>query len=170
MLHPEPPFSILSFARGRRPGDRSSTDKRKVRTSGVERWVTPRRSDPTPAPQRTDRRWPKRQDPNRVAADQARVKRRGKSPPRGWRHHRHGKRHSMQDQIGRQLPHSLERGDRLARPRSSGRSLEVRGNSDPREMITAAGENILNGTESGLQVFSTAPFIHSTTLLHHSGR
>jgi hypothetical protein len=143
-------FFILNIARGRGPGDRSSTDERKVRTSRAECWVTPRRSNPTPAPQRIDRRWPKRWDPNGIAADQARVKRRGKSPPRGWRHHRHGKRHLMQDQIGRQLPHSLERGDRLARPRSSGRSLEVRGNSDPREMITAVEEHILNGTESGL--------------------
>ena len=139
----------------------SSRDERKVRTSGAERWVTPRRSDRTPAPQRTDRRWPKRRDPNRVAADQARVKRWGKSPPRGWRHHRHGKRRSMQDQIGRQLPHSLECGDRLARPRSSGRSLEVRGNSNPREMITTVWEHIPCGTESGLQVFSTALFFLS---------
>ena len=41
-------------------------------------------------------------------------------------------------------------GDRLARLRSSGRSLEVRGNPDPREMITAVEEQILDGTESGL--------------------
>src|SRR5579884_1373497 len=53
-------------ARWRRSGDRSSgfPDGRKVRTPRAGRWVTPRRSDPTPAPQRTDRRWPRRHGPH----------------------------------------------------------------------------------------------------------
>ena len=74
-----------------------------------------------------------------VAAAQVRVKRWGKSPPRGWRHHRHGKRRLVQGQIGRHVQRSsriVVR--RLARSRSSGRSLEVRGNSNPREMIIQA--------------------------------
>ena len=146
-------FFYTNLARGRRLGDRSlrQRNERKVRTSWAGRWVIPRRSDPTPAPQRTNRRWPKRWDPNLVATDQVRVKRRGKSPPRGWRHHRHGKRRSMQGQIGRHLlvPVSGD-GNRLARLRSSGRSLEVRGNSSPREMITPVWEHIPGGTESGL--------------------
>ena len=141
MLHPEPLFSILSFARGRRPGDRSSTDERKVRTSGVERWVTPRRSDPTPAPQRTDRRWPKRQDPNRVAADQARVKRRGKSPPRFRRRKRHGKPYLEQGQIGR-LNGWLD-------PCLRVRPLEALGNKSTRGMIASALKNAKTGP--GLQ-------------------
>src|SRR5689334_23762105 len=67
----------------------------------------------------------------------------------------------MQGQIGRQLSFlDSGNGDRLARPRSSGRSLEVRGNSDPREMITTVWEHIPDGTESGLQVFSTARFFN----------
>jgi len=36
---------------------------RKVRTPWAGRWVTPRRSNPTPAPQKTNRRWPMRRDP-----------------------------------------------------------------------------------------------------------
>jgi hypothetical protein len=38
-----------------------------------------------------------------VLLAQVRVKRRGKSPPRWWRHHRQGKRRPMQGQIGRHL-------------------------------------------------------------------
>ena len=59
---------VAGFARSRR----------KVRTPRAGCWVTPRRSDPTPAQQKAYRRWPER--------DQARVKWRGKSPPRLWRH------------------------------------------------------------------------------------
>jgi len=74
-----------------------------------------------------------------VAAAQVRVKRWGKSPPRGWRHHRHGKRRLVQGQIGRHVQRSSRTVvRRLARSRSSGRSLEVRGNSNPREMIIQA--------------------------------
>ena len=113
--------------------------ERKVRTPWAGRWVTPRRSNPTPAPQKTNRRWPTRQDPNLVAAAQVRVKRWGKSPPRGWRHHRHGKRRLVQGQIGRHVQRSSRTVvRRLARSRSSGRLLEVRGNSNPREMIIQA--------------------------------
>ena len=36
---------------------------RKVRTPWAGRWVTPRRSNPTPAPQKLNRRWPTRRDP-----------------------------------------------------------------------------------------------------------
>lgn len=102
------PLSFVFYtqvARGRRPGDRLERErsKRKVRTSWAGHWVTPRRSDPTPAPQRTNRRWPRRRGSNLVALAQVRVKRRGKSPPRWWRHHRHGKRRPMQGQIGRHL-------------------------------------------------------------------
>ena len=80
-----------------------------------------------------------------VAAAQVRVKRWGKSPPRWWRHHRHGKRRPVQGQIGRHVSDSLlGSAHRLARSRSSGRSLEVRGNSNPREMIIQAkGETSL---------------------------
>jgi hypothetical protein len=63
----------------------------------------------------------------------------------------------MQGQIGRHLSFPFPgSGDRLARPRSSGRSLEIRGDSNPREMITTVWEHIPDGTESGLQVFFTA--------------
>ena len=37
--------------------------ERKVRTPWAGRWVIPRRSNPTPAPQKTNRRWPTRRDP-----------------------------------------------------------------------------------------------------------
>src|SRR6185295_4506674 len=64
-------------ARWTRSGDRPSPrDGRKVRTPRARRWVTPRRSDPTPAPQKTNRQWSERA--------QARVKWRGKSPPHSW--------------------------------------------------------------------------------------
>src|SRR3989442_15970827 len=55
---------------------------RKVRTPRAGCWVTPRRSDPTPAQQKAHRRWPAFSR----ASDQARVKWRGKSPPRSGRH------------------------------------------------------------------------------------
>src|SRR2546422_11756909 len=48
--------------------------QRKVRTPRAGCWVMPRRSDPTPAQQKAYRRWPER--------DQARLKWRGKNPPR----------------------------------------------------------------------------------------
>src|SRR3989475_3816295 len=49
-------------AHWRRPGGRprAVSRGRKVRTPRAGCWVTPRRSDPTPAPQRIDRRWPSR--------------------------------------------------------------------------------------------------------------
>ncbi len=84
-----------------------------------------------------------------VAAAQARVKGWGKSPPRWWRHHRQGKRRPVQGQIGRAARDAPGRfAHRPARSRSSGRPLEVRGNSNPREMIIAVRVSKLEWTQN----------------------
>ena len=75
------------------------------------------------------------------AVPPARVKRWGKSPPRGWQHSRHGKPRVEQGQIG---------GEGRPGPLGpSGRLLESRSDSGPRGMIAGARKR---STESGLQV------------------
>ncbi len=65
--------------------------------------------------------------------DQARVKRWGKSPPRGWQQRRHGNPQSEQGQISGEVgPHrSRFREDEGA---AAGRPLEVAGDGHPRQM------------------------------------
>ncbi len=141
------PFSFSILRQRRCEGRviaRCESIGRKVRTPRAGRWVIPRRSDPTPAPQKANRRW-LGDGGLSVATAQARVKGWGKGPPRWWRHHRHGKRRPVQGQIGRDARSAPEcSAHRLARSRSSGRPLEVRGNPNPREMIIA-----VRGSELG---------------------
>jgi hypothetical protein len=73
------------------------------------------------------------------AVPPVRVKRWGKSPPRGWQHSRHGKPRVEQGQIG---------GEGRPGPLGpSGRLLESRSDSGPRGMIAGARKR---STESGL--------------------
>jgi hypothetical protein len=81
------------------------------------------------------------------AVPPVRVKRWGKSPPRGWQHSRHGKPRVEQGQIG---------GEGRPGPLGpSGRLLESRSDSGPRGMIAGARKR---STESGLQAHPPTSF------------
>lgn len=85
--------------------------------------VTPGRGDPTESA--TEKR-----PPMAAQADQARVKRWGKSPPPVWQQNGQGKPPREQDQIGRRTAQAA----RVDPTEPAGRSLEVDGDIHPRGM------------------------------------
>ena len=85
--------------------------------------VTPGRGDPTESA--TENR-----PPMAAQADQARVKRWGKSPPPDWQQDGHGKPPREQDQIGRRTAQAA----RVDPTEPAGRSHEVSGDIHPRGM------------------------------------
>ena len=99
-----------------------------------------------------------------------RVKRCGKSAPRGWRQTWHAKPHTEQDQIGRRL--------RAARPKSPGRLLDPASNAGARGMVISpppaqgrgeGGQNSAYRLAATLFIASTGPLSrHRTRLLPSS--